>query len=254
MDTSRHIFRRRRSQCPLLPAGWLVALSSHRVYCACRFQCRGILSPPDQEKYCSPQHMAAYTVNSGGALNVKLDDIAPAHTNDPGSNHPFAIDLDITGRHSLHRLLNTAASVEGSQRLLDWLTNTRQELAVIQHRQQLVQELTPQTLFRNKLLLKSLLTTSTTQSRWEGKQLLRWLETHSNEHGLLPLMFLSMLFSIITLALFVLNLLGLLPTYWIIALVLMIVFLAVTKERRGDLFEEAGYLSDAFAQLSIVFE
>lgn len=187
-------------------------------------------------------------------ITLNWDDIAPAHTNDPGSNHPFAIDLDITGRHSLHRLLNTSASVEGSQRLLDWLTNTEPELSLIQHRQQLVQELTPQTLFRNKLLLKSLLTTSTAQSRWEGKQLLRWLETHSNEHGLLPLMFLSMLFSIITLALFVLNLLALLPAYWIIALVLMIVFLAVTKERRGDLFEEAGYLSDAFAQLSTVFE
>src|SRR5579859_6821539 len=37
------------------------------------------------------------------------------------SNHPFAFDLDIIGSHSLHRLLNTAFSRDGAQRLLNWL-------------------------------------------------------------------------------------------------------------------------------------
>src|SRR5690349_23308674 len=54
------------------------------------------------------------------------------------SDHPFEIDLDITGEHSLHRLLNIAVSQEGRQRLHDWLLNTTPDLTTIEQRQALV--------------------------------------------------------------------------------------------------------------------
>ena len=67
------------------------------------------------------------------------------------SEHPFEFDLDITGLHSIHRLLNTAISREGSQRLLDWLLQTVPDGQVIERRQALVRELAPLTRFRDRL-------------------------------------------------------------------------------------------------------
>src|SRR6266700_4783768 len=66
------------------------------------------------------------------------------------AEHPFEVDLYITGPHSLHRLLNTAVSQEGSTRLADWLLETRPDLAAVQQRQELVRELTPLVRFRDK--------------------------------------------------------------------------------------------------------
>jgi len=59
------------------------------------------------------------------------------------SEHPFEVDLDITGEHSLHRLLNTAVSQEGKSAAPHWLLNTVPDLPIIEHRQTLVRELTP---------------------------------------------------------------------------------------------------------------
>lgn len=44
---------------------------------------------------------------------------------------PIAVDLDLVGERSVHRLLNTATSREGSQRLLDWLCSAPPTLDTI---------------------------------------------------------------------------------------------------------------------------
>lgn len=173
--------------------------------------------------------------------------------NESSAEHPFEIDLDIVGKHSLHRLLNTAATYEGSQRLLEWLRATTPDLAAIQRRQELVRELAGMPVFRDRLLMKSILIARSKTETWEGKKLLRWLEEHRNTAPLLPLLFVSLAFSVFTITLFILNLLGFLPAYWVIVLMLSILFLFNTKKQRGDLFEDAHYLNDAFARLSTVF-
>src|SRR5260370_16703352 len=53
---------------------------------------------------------------------------------------------------------------------------------------------------------------------------------------------------------FLLNVLGPIPQYCIIALLLTIIFLFVKKNQRGDLFEDAYHLRDSFAQLGTIFE
>ena len=75
----------------------------------------------------------------------------------PGSRlaeHPFEQDLDITGEFSLHRLLNTAVTRAGGERLRAWLLATAPDPAVIARRQTLVRELRSLPIFRDKLILR----------------------------------------------------------------------------------------------------
>jgi hypothetical protein len=77
----------------------------------------------------------------------------PTQDTSPPPDHPFAHDLDLLGDRSLHRLLDTAVTVEGSDRLRDWLLQTTPDREIVLKRQALVRELIPQTRFRDKLAL-----------------------------------------------------------------------------------------------------
>lgn len=202
------------------------------------------------------RHKIWMRIKSTHVARIKLDwdDIPVAQSTEPQTEHPFAIDLDITGKHSLHRLISTAISSEGSQRLLDWLLNPIPDLQTIHKRQALIRELTPLTIFRDKLLMISMLASKNAAASWEGKKLLNWLNEQTSSNSLLPLLFVSLFLSVLTIALFVLNILNLIPNYWVMILLLTILFLFVTKNQRGDLFEDAYHLRDTFAQLSLIFE
>jgi len=165
-------------------------------------------------------------------------------------DHPFEFDLDITGPHSLHRLLNTAVSREGSQRLHDWLLNTMPDLATIRRRQELVRELTPLTLFRDKLLLKSLLVSKQVAEQWEGKRLLTWLNQQAPSAWLLPLLWGTGILNALTIAFFLLNLFLPMPHLWIFTLLAGLLLFFGTAKLRGDIFDDANYLSSGFAALS----
>jgi hypothetical protein len=202
------------------------------------------------------RHKILMQIKSTQLARIKLDwnAIPPAHSLEPQMDHPFGIDLDITGKRSLHQLINTATSFEGSQRLQSWLLNTTPDLQFIRKRQALIQELAPLTIFRDKLLVKSLLASKNTAYVWEGKKLLNWLNEQDTNRPLLPLLFVSLFLSVLTITLFLLNVFARIPQYWIIALLLTIIFLFVTKNQRGDLFEDAYHLRDSFAQLGTIFE
>ena len=187
-------------------------------------------------------------------INLDWDSIPPEPFTDPPTNHPFASDLDITGKHSLHRLINTAVLSEGSQRLQEWLLNTNPDLQVIQQRQDLIRELTPLTIFRDKLLMKSLLSSKNISKTWEQKNILNWLNEEPPAKSLLPLLFVSLTLSVLTITLFILNMVQLIPQYWVMMLLITILFLFVTKSQRGDLFEDAYQLRDRFSSLSLIFE
>ena len=187
-------------------------------------------------------------------INLDWGSIPPEPFIDPPENHPFASDLDITGKHSLHRLINTAVLSEGSQRLQEWLLNTTPDEQVIRQRQALIQELTPLTIFRDKLLMKSLLSSKNLSTKWEQKNALNWLNEQPSNKSLLPLLFVSLALSLFTITLFILNILRIIPQYWVMMLLLTILFLFLTKNQRGDLFEDAYQLRDRFAQLSLIFE
>lgn len=168
--------------------------------------------------------------------------------------HPFESDLDITGERSLHRLLNTAVSGEGTQRLHSWLLTTNPDLDTIQSRQALVRELLPLTRFRDKLTLKSLLASRQISEQLEGNKLTTWLNGMNGTAQLPMLLWTSIALCILTLVLAILNIVGLLSPLWIISLLCSLFLFLNTKKIRGDVFEDAYYLRDAFATTSTVFE
>src|SRR5690606_5192200 len=105
---------------------------------------------------------------------------------------PFAVDLDITGRYSLHRLLDTPASQNGSERLKTWLLAETPDRATIQQRQALIQELLPLSTFRDRLTLNALLTAGKHTQKWNGAALLEWLRD-TTEMFLIPARLLVLL-------------------------------------------------------------
>lgn len=61
--------------------------------------------------------------------------------------HPYHLDLDIFGPHSLFQLINRTASLSGEQLLARWLSKAA-PISTIKERQEAVQELSPQISWR----------------------------------------------------------------------------------------------------------
>ncbi len=98
---------------------------------------------------------------------------------EPG--HPFAADLDLVGPHSLHALLDTAVSREGSRRLRRWLLEGHPDPEQIRARQEVIRELVPLPGFRDKLLLQF---QRVSREQLDGENLLHWLQLPSPQQGL----------------------------------------------------------------------
>lgn len=170
------------------------------------------------------------------------------------ADHPFEFDLDITGRHSIHQLLNLAVSRDGCRRLADWLLETNPDLPTIQKRQQLIRELAPLTIFRDKLLLHSLLATRKAErERIDGQRLLHWLEQHTSSPKIRLVLWGSVILNLCTPVLFVLSFFVRMPQLWIVSLICAGILLFTTSSIRGDLFDDASYLRYAFATLGSIF-
>jgi hypothetical protein len=167
--------------------------------------------------------------------------------------HPFDLDLDITGETSLHRLLDVAMTVEGSDRLLEWLLNTIPDPAEIQRRQALVTELARLTLFREKLLLYSMQATQEIGGHWESGRLLQWINRHATSRWFLPALLILCYLAIVNVALFVLFYYGLLPGYFVITLLIYLFVMRWRAKDIGTSFSEATALENALKQVIVVF-
>lgn len=136
-------------------------------------------------------------------------------------NPALARDLDLVGIQSLHHLLDTTVSRQGSQLLADWLTEPDPELEQIHSRQRLVHELVPLSRFRERFCLTFRLVM---REKLEGEKLLQWLAVEFPSRQLTWALPAATLFVVVNLALLALNLLGGQPAYWTISVVLYAVF------------------------------
>ncbi|HEY8228121.1 MAG TPA: hypothetical protein VIG25_22825, partial [Pyrinomonadaceae bacterium] len=121
-------------------------------------------------------------------IDLDWEHLAPADHLPSNPDHPFETDIDLTGDRSLHRLLDTAATTEGSRRLRSWLMNNSPEAAIIAERQLLVRELERLCGFRDKLHLYATLVSSQVtaqqlgpervykKDRWDSHTLVSWVE------------------------------------------------------------------------------
>jgi hypothetical protein len=127
---------------------------------------------------------------------------------------PLALDLDMTGSRSLHALVDTAISRQGSRLLANWLTTGTPDPQKIAARQAVVRELAGLPLFRNRL---ALIFRRLSREPLDGDKLVGWLQTPYPEKWLRQVLPWVTLLAAGNAALFVLNAVGWLPPVWILS-------------------------------------
>ena len=170
----------------------------------------------------------------------------------PETTHPFENDFDVTGRYSLHRLLDTTTSLEASTQLREWLLITHPNRAEILERQAVVRDLSQVRLFRDKLTLYATRRPHDLQKKRKLDPLVKWLHKHPPAQSMQSALRLAIVFVIVNISLFILNMLGILPAIWQLTLVIYIGFSFSRMEVRG-LFTDALQLQALMRQLSQVF-
>jgi Flp pilus assembly protein TadB len=196
-------------------------------------------------------------------INLDWDHLPPALVEEvPGlANHPFAIDLDLLGERSLHRLIDTAVSLGGSRRLRGWLLETRPEAARTLGCQRMVCGLQAHAGFRSQLALYGALAAGAeagksggqARQRWDGDRLLAWFQNQPEETGsLTPVLVLLFGLAAVNLALFVLNLLGVLPAYWGVSLLAYFAVYGTRFSAARELFDQAYELRSILTRLQAV--
>ncbi|GCE28435.1 DNA mismatch repair protein [Dictyobacter alpinus] len=188
-------------------------------------------------------------------LNLNWDAMPPVPPREEQEDmdHPFEIDLDISGERSLHRLLNTGVSLEGMLRLRDWLLELEPDIDTIRSRQALVRELIPMTRFRHKLQLYSLFATRFTEPV-DGDRLLEWLESQSASKQKLSTLVIALVLSgllALTVLFYVFQHTS--PLYCVGALLASLIWYLTTKKEQGNLAEDTYQQRRAFDQLKQIF-
>ncbi len=178
----------------------------------------------------------------------------PAAMPQPASmEHPYALDLDLIGEHSLHQLVDTSVTLEGSKRLRDWLLHTKLDRDHISQQQDRVRELIEMEQFRKELYLTASQIKSEPGEKWTGTRLLEWLKVPQDPDSLgkplkilIPLSFLTLLLGLIELT-------GSIQGWWIFPWSVFILYSAMQIRKNESLFEDAFYLRDSLEKLNLLF-
>ncbi|MCB8984138.1 MAG: hypothetical protein H6659_09950 [Ardenticatenaceae bacterium] len=188
------------------------------------------------------------------AARMDLDwaNIPAAPPPPPRLDHPFALDLDLLGDHSLLQLLDTAVSLEGSQRLRDWLLETEPEVTAVSERQPLVAELAAMPRFRDKLALQATLAAGDGE-KWPGQRILAWLNSQTEARPVRPVLWLLSGLAVVNLALLGLNLAGVLPALWSVSWAIYGLIFATRFGDAAPIFEDAYFLEKNLRRLGVVF-
>lgn len=167
----------------------------------------------------------------------------------PGSSHPFALDLDVFGKNSLHQLIDTSVSYEGSLRLMNWLLTVEPDYTQIQRRQNLLRELIPMKLFREKLILAA---RQVREKRWHGQPLINWMTQDVEKPVSMHFLRLTTGLAVLHVILFILYSTEILPPgVWLAAFA---VYAAVYGSGwRSNMFGTAKSLHDLIRQLNAIY-
>ena len=200
------------------------------------------------------RHQAWLQIKSAHIARMILDwDHIPISFPDyPNQDHPFESDLDIVGEKSLHHLIDTSVSYEGSQLLRNWLTQTIPNQEQISHRQQLVRELAPMSRFRDKLSMNTIIA-ATNRRKWEANRLVKWLEQHKPATSFRPWLLLLSALASLNIVLLLLDTLGPLPTIWPFTFLVYFLLVLASSKITGESFNEVIELEDALRELYAVF-
>lgn len=185
-------------------------------------------------------------------MNLDWEHLPPPLPVPERQEHPFAFDVDLLGPRSLHHLLDTAVSHEGSEYLRDWLLNSAPDPDMIAHRQALVGELAESTRFRDRLALQATLVVQS--GHFSGRAMLDWLNKANDPARLRPLLLGLSLLAAANIVLFLLGVVGILPNLWLVTWVIYgVLYVTVGMRSTGSLFRDVLTLQDGLETVQAVF-
>ncbi|HEX9154240.1 MAG TPA: hypothetical protein VF819_01680, partial [Nitrospira sp.] len=135
----------------------------------------------------------------------------PARPSEQSASHIYAQDLDLAGPHSLMHLLDSTVSDQGRLRLSGWLMTQPPTQPLWEARQRLVKELTPRSLFRDRLELEAHLAG---EQEINGRRLAAVLDHAVGFPRLNLILAIQSLLALTTIVLGLGALLNWLPGYW----------------------------------------
>jgi MutS-like protein len=194
-------------------------------------------------------------------IQLVWDQLPPAEQS-AAADHPFASDLDVVGERSLQRLIDSAVTKEGSERLRSWLLQVRPHAELIEHRQALVRELKNNSLFRDRLQLLSAVARAGTvgpapararSTRWNSRILIDWIERTTPHSSLLPLVLVLSTLSAVNIASVVLAALHVIPQIWPITLLIYMGAMMLMQHRVATAWDELHDLEKALTHFNAVF-
>lgn len=181
----------------------------------------------------------------------------------PDLEHPFARDLDVIGHRSLHRLLDTAVSQQGSIRLRDWLLETTPNPEETAVRQTLIRELTDLSSFRDRLILHAIIgdedketeaaTAVSGHNKWPGQRLLDWLNQQKPAPTLRPALIILSLLAVSNITLLLLDIARGIGPWYLVSWIPYAIIAALQIRQTAPLFEDASFLADGLRKLQAIF-
>lgn len=186
-------------------------------------------------------------------MDLNWSDIPPPKIKLAEDKRPLDIDLNLSGRRSLHQLVDTAGTFGGSQRLLFWFIEPQPNLHQIQERQDLVKELAPLSTFRDRLSLYARLASEEDES-WQNDTLLIWLKKHNVEQSNRKLLYSLILLAVTNLILFLANQLSFIPPFWLISVFVYVAIYLMNYNVVQETFNEAFDLEKMLKKLIAVFQ
>ncbi len=164
------------------------------------------------------------------------------------SSHPYAVDLDLFGPHSLTHLLDTTISDQGRERLHSWLLNQPPSPTQWHSRHALVRELTSHSLLRDRLTLDAKLTGD---QEINGKRLAAVIEHRLGLPHLNTILVVQALLASTTIGLGLATLFDLLPGYWMFSFAAYVAIYFMTDQGE-ELLEHAVGLHHETERLATV--
>lgn len=128
-------------------------------------------------------------------------------------DHPFALDLDLVGPRSLHRLLNTAVTTQGGERLRQWLMAKSPELSWIRQQQARVRALGAMLHFsdRIKVYTRQVLLS---EEKWPADEMVAWVNQPTDLQKMRRKLFVLFGLVLLYVVLIVLAVLGIDSFHW----------------------------------------
>lgn len=185
-------------------------------------------------------------------LNLSWTDIPEKTPSTDYSDHPFANDLNILGKHSLLQLIDTTNYQGSTNQLAKYLLDREPNPKNTQKRQAIVKELSAMPQFRDRLhLLAELYKEQELDQDWNLEELLRHLKQSKEVNYTVPLLILGGL-SILNVVLGGLYFVGLIDPYVIFSFILYLMIYNFNSEKIAGLYDESSQIEKLLSRFNAV--